>query len=110
MKTRFLLEVDLLIKENYSDSSFGVKSLCEMMHLSQPQLYRKIKKDSNFSSAKYITHFRLSKAYDLLDQQSSLVNEVAYNVGFSDPAYFSRVFKKKYGYPPSHLLKKMKNE
>jgi AraC-like DNA-binding protein len=53
---------------------------------------------------KYKTQLRLEKARDLLSSKEYSVKEVSYIVGYSDVSYFSRIFKKEYGYPPVELL------
>jgi len=44
---------------------------------------------------------RLSKAKKMIAEQKGTISEIAYSVGFSSPAYFSRCFKEEFGYPPS---------
>lgn len=53
----------------------------------------------------YITAKRLSQAKSILDSASfDTISEISLSVGYKDPLYFSRIFKKKYGFPPSHTI------
>lgn len=101
---RFLNELAALIEENIANSEMNVDYLCERLALSRIQLYRKVKSLLDCSVNDYITARRLRKAAVML-QQGEAINSVAYQTGFSSPAYFSTAFKNKYGMSPS-LFKK----
>lgn len=75
------------------------------MDLSQVQLYRKLKALTGLTPVQFIRHLRLEKAKHLLKTTDLHVSEVAYDVGFSDPAYFSRIFQKEFKVSPSYFLK-----
>ena len=65
-------------------------------------LHRKIKKRCGKSTSEYIRDLRLEKAMDLLINDPDLnIAEIAFEVGFKDPNYFTRLFKEVYGKPPS---------
>jgi AraC-like DNA-binding protein len=63
-----------------------------MINLSQPQTYRKIKALTDLSISEFIRNIRLKKAAHLLSTTNQAISEVAYEVGFSDPNYFSKCF------------------
>ena len=65
------------------------------------QLYRKIKALTGKSTALYMRSLRLHKAQELLRTTQLTVSEIAYDVGFEDPNYFSRTFSQEFGTPPS---------
>jgi len=65
------------------------------------QLYRKLKSLTNRSPVEFIRLVRLKRAASLLQTEPFSVAEVAYRVGFNDPAYFSRAFRKEFGQAPS---------
>ena len=73
----------------------------DMMFVSRSLLYKKLKALVDLSPNDFITVYRLKKALPLLAAKDISVNEVAYSVGFNDPKYFSRVFKKFYKKTPS---------
>jgi AraC-like DNA-binding protein len=51
----------------------------------------------------FLRDYRLNKAFELLEKQRSNISEIAYQTGFSSPAYFSKCFHKKYGILPSNM-------
>lgn len=101
---RFLNELAAVVEENMSNSELNVDYLCEQLAISRIQLYRKLKSLLDCSINDYVSARRLRKAKVLL-QQGMPVNIVAYQTGFSSPAYFSTAFKSKYGMPPSSFKK-----
>ncbi|MEL7248750.1 MAG: ATP-binding protein [Bacteroidota bacterium] len=97
----FLLQLHELLAANLSDADFGIPQICKGLGLSRSQLYRKLTALTSKSSSHYIRSIRLHKAKKLLETTKLNVSEVAYDVGFSDPLYFSRVFSQEFGFPPS---------
>ena len=73
------------------------------MTMSQPQLHRKLTALTGKNATQFIRSIRLAKANELLLATEKSVSEVAYEVGFSDPKYFSRVFSDEFGVPPSKI-------
>jgi DNA-binding response OmpR family regulator/two-component sensor histidine kinase len=102
---KFLEKVIGEIEKHITDASFDVETLCRVINLSQPQTYRKIKALTDLSISEFIRNIRLKKASQLLAAGSKTISEVAYEVGFSDPNYFSKCFVKVYGQTPSEYLK-----
>ena len=99
----FLSKIHELVEENISDDSFGISQLCRGIGMSRSQIYRKLIALTGKSTSHYINYIRLQKAQELLKSSDLNVSEVAYDVGFTDPAYFSRLFAKEFGYPPSEM-------
>ncbi|MEY2869509.1 MAG: hypothetical protein RIR01_2000 [Bacteroidota bacterium] len=109
--THSQLDVDLisniteLIEQNISDPELTANFLCSELGMSSSKLYRKIKQLTDLSPNEFIRTVRLKKAAQLLKLKVNNVSEVADKVGFNDPLYFSRCFKKQFGYSPSRLIK-----
>ncbi len=97
---KFINEFTALVESNLSNEDFTVEDICKTIGVSRVQLYRKIKALLNISVNDYILNMRLQKAKYLLQHEEATISEVAYNVGFSSPAYFSTVFKSKFGVTP----------
>ena len=97
----FLLKIQHIIEGKLSDSQFAITDLAEEMGMSRTQLHRKMKALTGKSSQLYVRSIRLHKAKDLLVTGKFNVSEVAYQVGFSDPNYFSRAFDQEFGQRPS---------
>jgi AraC-like DNA-binding protein len=74
------------------------------MGISSSKLYRKIKELTNLSPNEFVRTLRLKKSAQLLKGKEYNVSEVSDIVGFNDPLYFSRCFKKQFGFSPSTLL------
>lgn len=105
-----LLE-NLAVKMNeyLTDPELTVEALAAELNMSRSVLYRKVKAITGLSVSEYINAFRLKKAMQLLQNTNLPVAEIATQTGYSDPRYFSRVFKKQYGNPPSKYQMKGNN-
>ncbi|MCB9340557.1 MAG: response regulator [Lewinellaceae bacterium] len=101
----FLKKLRLHIEENLGDTAFDGARLAKAMNLSEVQLYRKIKALTDKSTAIYIRSIRLAKGRELLQTTKMNVSEIAYEVGFDDPNYFSRTFSQEFGMSPSDVRK-----
>ncbi|UXX79812.1 ATP-binding protein [Reichenbachiella carrageenanivorans] len=105
------LDIDLIskikeiIEANLGDANLTPAFLCSELALSSSKLYRKITELTDMSPNEFIRTIRLKKAAFLLKSKNYNVSEVANTVGFNDPLYFSRRFKKQFGYSPSELIK-----
>ena len=97
----FLQKVNAIIEDQLADSEFGIDQLCQTLALSRSQLHRKLKALTNCTTSSYIRTIRLQKAKTLLETTQLNISEVAYDVGFSDPNYFSRMFLKEFGQRPT---------
>jgi signal transduction histidine kinase/ligand-binding sensor domain-containing protein/DNA-binding response OmpR family regulator len=104
-KLQFLQKIGKLIHKDISNSEFGSEDLAKQLLISESQVYRKIKAITGKSTAVYIRSIRLKYAKGLLKHSEKTVSEVAYEVGFNDPSWFSRVFKEEFGYSPSSTSK-----
>ncbi len=94
-------KVNDVVSEFYANPSFDIETFSSKMYVSRSLLYKKLKALTNVSPNEYINVFRLKKAVPLLKSKKYQVAEVAVMVGFNDPKYFSRVFKKFYKCSPS---------
>lgn len=101
----FLEKVIREIEKNIHDSEFDVEKLCKALGLSQPQTYRKIKAITDLSISEFIRNTRLKKAARMFSENNLTVSEVAYQVGFNDPNYFTKCFTKLFGQTPTDYLK-----
>lgn len=110
MDELFLLKVRSILEENYADENFGIENLYTALGISRVQLHRKLTALTGQSASQYIRSFRLEKARELLTTTLQSVSEIAFETGFTDPNYFSRVFAQEYGMPPSDLRKGQENK
>lgn len=105
---QFLKQLQTIIHQNLSDSEFGVEDMGQQIGLSRVQLYRKVKAMTGSSVVDLLRKARLAKAKRLLETRSMSVSEVAYEVGFSAPSYFTKCFKEEYGMLPGDVGNVMK--
>lgn len=96
----FILRFSSLVKQQYKNKDVTADTLAQLMNCSRSQLHTKLKSLTGQSTKEYLNEYRLTIARQLLEGGMS-VSEVAFEVGFSDPNYFGRAFKKKYGTTPS---------
>jgi signal transduction histidine kinase/ligand-binding sensor domain-containing protein/AraC-like DNA-binding protein len=102
----FLKKAMEIVEGNYQNPNFGVEEFVDKMCVSHSLLHKKLTAIINQSAGDYITSIRLKKSAALLRQSNKNINEVASEVGFNDPKYFSQKFKRYFGVLPSEYLKK----
>lgn len=101
---KFIDDLTQSVEKNLSHSQFGVNILAESVFLSVSQLNRKLKSITGKTPADFIRSIRFERAIELLKDGES-VADVSWAIGFEDPVYFSKVFKKHFGFPPSSVRK-----
>lgn len=99
----FLSGLRTLIENNLADQDFGVDKLAFCVGMSVSALYRKLRALTGITVNDFIKAVRLGKAFELLKSGHYQVSEVATLVGFDDPKYFSREFKRVHGKLPSDV-------
>lgn len=92
------------IRQRLKDPDFGVEELANAMRISRVQLFNRIKSLTSVPPANLIRTIRLENAKRLLEKGEGNISEVAYKVGFDNPNYFGKAFKKHFGVPPSAVL------
>ncbi|MBP7767737.1 MAG: substrate-binding domain-containing protein [Prevotella sp.] len=91
------------IQRNLGDSELSVEQIGEEMGLSRVQLYRKVKALTGQSPVELLRTARLQRGKRLLETTDMTIAEVAYDVGFSSPSYFTKCFKDEFGVSPREL-------
>lgn len=86
---------------NYSRDDLDIGQIAANAGISRSHLYRLFMEHISMPPNEYLTRYRINKAAALLKNENLSVGEAAYSTGFSDQLYFSRVFKKQKGIPPS---------
>ena len=101
-----MLPVLEYLHENYT-MPLTVKALSSGFHMSESSLFAKFKKAFGVSPMAYLNNLRLSQAAFMLEDSALTVSEIARQVGFADPLYFSRIFRKKYRISPKNYSKRL---
>lgn len=102
----FLERLNDFICKNLSNIDLDVEQLAEMMNMSRPTLYRKIKAISNLTPNELINIARLKKAAELLSHGNYKIYEVSDMVGYNSQTHFGRNFSKQFGMSPSEYVQK----
>ena len=100
----FIQKFRQFVEENMSDSGLNVETIGAELGLSRVQLYRKVKALTGVSPVELVRTVRLQRGRELLQTTDKTVSEVAYEVGFSAPSYFTKCFKDEFGVGPSEML------
>ncbi|MEM7655147.1 MAG: tetratricopeptide repeat protein [Bacteroidota bacterium] len=103
LEEQFMGSIQELVENRFTDPELTVHELSEVVHLSHTQMYRKLKALTGQSPNHYIRAFRLKKGKTLLQTTDLSISEIAYDVGFNDPNYFSRAFVKEFGMRPTEV-------
>jgi DNA-binding response OmpR family regulator len=98
---KFLRDLQAVIKKNMSDPEFNVEELSKKLYMGYTTLYRKIKALYGHTPTEFIRSCRLKRALQLLKSGYGSVTEVAFEVGFSSRAYFTKCFREKFHQLPS---------
>ena len=101
--TIFAETLNEAIRKNMGNPNLKMDDLGDEMGLSRVQLYRKVKAITGLTPVELLRQMRLQRGYALLQSTNKTVNEIAYEVGFGTPGYFSNCFKKQFGKYPTDV-------
>ncbi len=99
-----------IVEKNIGEPSFSVEELSREMGMSRVSLYKKMMAITQKSPIEFIRIIRLKRAADLLKNSQLSVSEIAYQVGFNNPRYFSKYFEDLFGELPSVYISKYRQE
>ncbi|PXV60194.1 signal transduction histidine kinase [Dysgonomonas alginatilytica] len=106
---KFLNKAIEIIKANYKNPYYEVTDFIESMGVSKSLMNKKIQTITGQSAGQFIRNYRLNLARELILKnyinKNKSIADIAYEVGFNDPKYFTRCFTKHFGMPPSNLFK-----
>ena len=101
----FLARFSDCIDQNLADSDLSVETVGAELGLSRVQLYRKVKALTGLSPVELLRKARLQRGLELLQTTDKTISEVAYEVGFTAPSYFTKCFRDEYGIVPGESRK-----
>ncbi|MBQ2132153.1 MAG: substrate-binding domain-containing protein [Prevotella sp.] len=101
----FISRFKKVVEERMTDSELSVETIGSELGLSRVQLYRKVKALTGSSPVDLLRKARLNKAQQLLQATDLSVSEIAYQVGFTSPSYFTKCYKDEYGKVPGESRK-----
>jgi AraC-like DNA-binding protein len=103
MDEQFMKRVLRVINEHISEEEFSIEELGKKAAMSRWQIYKKIRALTGKSPSLFLRSVRLVRAKKMIKEHKGTISEIAYSVGFSSPAYFSKCFSMEFGFPPSEL-------
>ncbi|SEP45526.1 hybrid sensor histidine kinase/response regulator transcription factor [Niastella yeongjuensis] len=98
---QFIRQAIETVEQHISSPEFSVEDLSRALHMSRVALYKKLLALTGKSPLDFIKTIRLKRAAQLLEKSQFTISEIAYEVGFNNPKYFARTFKKEFGLLPS---------
>ncbi|HOV36405.1 MAG TPA: response regulator [Dysgonamonadaceae bacterium] len=105
---KFMDKVLEIMKQNYQNPSFDVGDFVKAMNVSKSLLNKKLNALSGKSAGQFIRIYRLNLAYNLIlhnkGTNNKTISDIAYEVGFNDPKYFTRCFTQQFNITPSKLM------
>lgn len=105
---KFLDKALNVLKDNYTNPDFDVTEFIDAMAISRSLLHKKLTTLAGQSASRFIRTYRLNMAREILKQNreshSLNISEIAYQVGFNDPKYFTRCFTRHFGIQPSAFM------
>ena len=96
------------LEDNISDPDVTVDQLATYVGMGRTSMYNKIKGLTGKSPVEIIQEFRMDRATHYLKSGQFSISETSYKVGFSDPGYFTRSFKKHFGMTPAEYVRRNK--
>lgn len=100
-ESQFIEKFRTIIQGNLGNSDLNVETISHEMGISRAQLYRKIKSITGISPNDIIREARMKRADRLLETTDKSVSEIAYEVGFSSPSYFTKCYREFFGRTPN---------
>lgn len=106
MDEQFVNSAVKVVEDNLANAEYTVEQLSEAMSMSRVYLYKKILSLTGKTPVEFIRIIRIRRAADLLEKSQLTVSEIAYQVGFNNPKYFTKHFKEAYQMLPTEYRKK----
>lgn len=97
---QFLIDFKAFLIENIKDENLSILDFCQNLNISKSQLFRKIKATTGSTPGKLLKELRMDAAKNIFSKSDKSIKEVAFDVGFNDPGYFSKVYKNYFGESP----------
>lgn len=105
VEDEFITRFRKLVYDHLDDAEFAVHDLERGLFLSRSQLHKKLKALTGLSAMQFVNRIRLSIAREKLRADHESVSDIAYQVGYSDPNYFTRAYSAEFGETPSETRK-----
>lgn len=105
----FINSATEMVKKHLSDAEYDREAFAKDMAMGESTLYNKVKATTGQTVIAFITSIRLKEAQRIIRSNPNiLVSDVAIQVGFNTPKYFSKCFKKEFGIFPKEYAEQLK--
>ena len=94
------------IEANYRNPELSIADISKQLLVNQTYLRKMFKDEYRMTISDYITKYRMEIAKERIKKENCKLSYISYEVGFNDTSYFSKCFKKYYGYLPSDIINK----
>ena len=105
----FVEKLFSIIQNNMEKNELDVQFIAGELNISRSNLHNKMKA-MNMNIPEFINTVRINKAKELMHVEEATFAEIAYKIGYNDPAYFSRIFKKHTGKTPKEYRQEIKEK
>lgn len=106
---RFMEKLTAMLNEKIADSDLSVDDVAQMMGMSRSVYFKKLKALTGIGPNDYLKQLRMQRAADMLDNSDESIADISFRIGISDPHYFSKCFKQRFGMTPTEWKKRMKS-
>lgn len=106
MNDDFIHQLRLFIIQQMDNPNLSPNDLSAHFFISRTQIHRRLKAHLDISTGEFIQQIRMEKAKDLLQKTDKKIIQIAYEVGYKDASYFSRVFNQQTGMSPKLFRQK----
>jgi len=103
-ETEFLKRLQTTLDQHITNPDFNSEGLSKQIQISRTQLHRKLKAITGMTTSEFLRSQRLKLSLELLKTSDATMAEIAYQVGFNSPSYFTKCFKDVYGCTPNEYL------
>ena len=104
-----ILQIKKYIDSHYQDPSLSLDKISKKFSYHKKYISAVFKKQVDLTICQYINTIRLQNACSLMEKNITCIKDISYMCGFSDPLYFSKVFKKQIGISPKQFIAQQKN-
>nr|WP_279380143.1 AraC family transcriptional regulator [Sporosalibacterium faouarense] len=97
-----IIEAIEFIKENYN-KNVSLRDVAKNLNMSYHYFSKFFKESIGKNFVDYVTDIRMSKAKELLENEDYSIKAISFDIGYNDPNYFSKIFKKYFGMSPTEF-------
>ncbi len=108
MDKQFMQKLMSYLEENIGNTELAIDDIADELNMSRSIFYRKLKTIVGMAPVDFIRQIRIKRAVQLLKAGEDSLAQIAYQVGFSDPRYFGKCFKREMNMPPSEYKQKLR--